>query len=537
MEPVEITKYLDMAVRRKYWIIIPFLLTVLIGSGYGLMKPKIYEANTLILVQAQKVPQNFVQSIVTVNIEDRLRTISQQVTSRTNLESIIEKYGLYSDTEMIMEDKVSLFRKRIQINVASRGGHGGNSFAIAFRDSMPRRTMEVANALASNFISENLKMREAQAIGTSDFLSDELQSVRRRLAEKEDQLKNYREKYTGGMPEHLDTNLRILDRLQKESEELNTALRDAENRKLIIQQQIAQTQAMAKQMTNMQGSGSLIEYDDTSESQVAGSAELEGLRRQLKMLETRYTENHPDVRRVREMISKLEAEDAESEGAQPETESIQEEAIAGISPEGNLFEPQLDQINSELAHLKGEIRKVQAKIEIHRVRVEQTPKREQELLGITRDYDNLRELYNSLLNRKLEAELALNMEKKQKGEQFRVIDPARIPEKPVEPDLRMILLVVLVLGLGLGGGLAYGVEFMDSSYRNPEELEKELQIPVLVSMPIRYTEGEIRSRKRRSLLVAFSVAAVFILSAVGIVIAVKGFEPTLQYVKNLINLL
>ena len=535
MEPVEIKKYLDMAVRRKYWVMIPFLVTLLIGLGYALTKSKIYESKTLILVQPQRVPQSYVQPIVTADIEDRLRTISQQVTSRTNLESIIKKYGLYGDKEMIMETKVAGVRKRILLNVVSKGGRGGSSFEIAFRDSIPRRSMEIANALASNFISENLKMREAQAIGTSDFLSDELQSVRKRLAEKEEQLKIYREKYMGAMPEHLNTNLRILDRIQNEINELNKTLRDAENRKLIIQQQMTQTQMMSTQMTNLQGSGSLIEYDDTSESQGFGSGELEALRKQLKMLETRYTENHPDVRRVREMINKLEAEEAESEEAEPETEPIQEDPMAELSLGGNLFEPQLDQINAEIRRLKVEIEKAQAQIKIHRIRVEETPKREQELLGINRDYLNLKELYKSLLDRKLEAELALNMEKKQKGEQFRVIDPARLPEKPVEPDLRKILLFVLVLGLGLGGGLAYGVEFLDTSYRNPEDVEKELQIPVLVSMPIRYTEGEIKGRKRKSILVAFSIASGFFLSAAGIVVAAKGVDGTVQYVRNLLN--
>ncbi|MCD6298456.1 MAG: protein GumC, partial [Deltaproteobacteria bacterium] len=155
------------------------------------------------------------------------------------------------------------------------------------------------------------------------------------------------------------------------------------------------------------------------------------------------------------------------------------------------------------------------------------------LLSINRDYSNLRELYNSLLNRKLEAEMAVSMEKKQKGEQFRVVDFAKVPERPVKPDMRKVILLTLVLGLGLGGGLGYLAELMDTSYKTPEELEKEINLPVLVSIPIRYTENELNRIKRKKIIAFACVGAGFVLSAIGIVLAVKGFDKTLDFVKNI----
>lgn len=530
MEPIEISKYLDMAVRRKYWIILPFLVTVLAGLGHALMTPKIYEAKTLILVQPQRVPQSLVRPLVTADIEDRLRTIGQQVTSRTNLELIISRYDLYAESEMFMETKVELVRKRIDVNVANTRGRGGSAFEISFRDSIPRRTMDIANALASNFISENLKVREAQAIGTSDFLADELESIRTRISKREEELKDYRKKYMGAVPEYLGANLRILERLQQEAEQLNNALRDAQNRKLMIQQQISQTEMMANQP------GLMMEDDLDSGFPGAESGELEALRRQVKLLEVRYTKNHPDVRRLREMISKLEAEEAASAETQAGLETTQEEAMPEFSMGQNFLQPQLEQINAEIRGLQHEIAKVQEQTAMYRSRVEQTPERQLELLEITRDYDNLKALYDSMLNRKLEAEVSLNMEKKQKGEQFSIIDPARLPEKPVEPDVRRILMLTILLGLALGGGMAYGVEFLDTSFKNPEDLEKELKIPVLVSMPIRYTEREIKGQRRKRLLLACSVGLVFMASATAIVIAAKGFDGTVNYVKNLLNI-
>jgi len=140
---------------------------------------------------------------------------------------------------------------------------------------------------------------------------------------------------------------------------------------------------------------------------------------------------------------------------------------------------------------------------LYQIRIEETPKREQELLSTRRDYENLQELYNSLLERKLEAEIAVSMEKKQKGEQFKVIDPAKIPSRPVEPDVMQIILLTLVLGLGLGGGLAYMMEAMDTSFKTTDEIEDELQLPVLVSMPIRYSEKEEKRIKWKNALALF----------------------------------
>ncbi|NLA76108.1 MAG: protein GumC, partial [Deltaproteobacteria bacterium] len=236
MENFDIKKYLEMALRRKYWIVIPFMVVLLAGFAYLLKAPRIFEAKTLILVQEQRVPQDFVRSIVSADAEDRLRTITQQVTSRTNLEKIIADSMLYSEEpNMLLEEKVVLLRRNIVIDVAARGGRGGNAFSIALQGKDPRKIAKVTNDLASNFISEHIKIRESQALGTSIFLNDELESVRRELQDKEQQLKEYKERHRGGLPEELNTNLRILERLQSQLDQLNNNLRSAENRRILLQ--------------------------------------------------------------------------------------------------------------------------------------------------------------------------------------------------------------------------------------------------------------------------------------------------------------
>ncbi|MDY6989608.1 MAG: XrtA system polysaccharide chain length determinant [Thermodesulfobacteriota bacterium] len=519
MEPIEIKKYMNMATRRIWWIIIPFLLSLLGGLAYCLKTPKIYEAETLILVQPQKVPEDFVRTIVSATVEDRLSTISQQVTSRTNLEKIIKEYALYgsSDKKTFMDDKVALLRKMIKIDVNYGGRRRDTeSFTIAFRDKDPKKVMEVTNALASNFISENLKIRESQAIGTSTFISDELESVEKHLLEKEEELKQYRQRYMGGLPEQLHTNLSILERLQGQLDQLHDSLRNAENRKIVVQARVSeQERAPAEPLIG-------------ATSQGGAPRGMASLKNELASLEAKYTQNHPDVIRLRETIAKLEGQRLENQ-----TDSL--EPGASPSPVDQGLKRQLQDISFEIDTLKAEIKKVQSQTLWYEKKVEETPNREQELLSLNRDYGNLRQLYDSLLSRKLEAQIAVSMEKKQKGEQFRIIDPAKIPTRPVEPDLRRILLLTLACAFGLGGGLAFFKETIDTSYKTPEEAEKELKLPILVSIPIRYTEKEVKKRRLKRVLAFASVALGFALSALGIILAIKGVDATLSYVEKILS--
>ncbi len=523
----DVSEYWQIAVRRKYWIIIPFLVTLLGGLAYALIAPKLWEAETLILVQAQSVPESYVQSIVSEGVDERLKTISQQVTSRTNLESIIAQYRLNEDSPMqsqMIEDKIELLRKRINIGVnpgdrlRARRGHetGTSAFTIAFQWEDPRKAMQVANALASNFISENLKVRETQALGTSAFLSEELASIEKRLREKEEELKTYREKFMGGLPSQLDGNIKMIEGLQMQLERLNGSIRDRENRRLVLQGELS---ASKSESTPVRGADQRAIPEE--------SRDLATLKSQLAGLEAKYTPSHPDVIRLKTLIESLESKE---QGRSPDSK---EGTRPSETPANRRLLEELRLVEMEIRSLRYEADRVTAQLRTYQKWVEETPRREQELFAQNRDYDRLKELHSSLLKRKLEAEIAVSMEKKQKGEQFRVLDPAKVPTRPIKPDMQRIMLTVLALALGLGCGLAYVVEMMDTSYRSPEEIEKELKVPVLMSIPYRRTEQEIKGRKRKEIFKATGVAAGFAVSVVAIFVATKGVSGTVAYLTGL----
>ena len=257
---------------------------------------------------------------------------------------------------------------------------------------------------------------------------------------------------------------------------------------------------------------------------------IHSLRNELASLEARYTRDHPDVIRLREMIAALERQTPITT-ANPEASR----ELSAIDAADLSLRKQLKGIEYEIDSLKEEIKKTRSQINSTRSKVEDMPRREQELLSLNRDYDNLKGLYSSLLNRKLEADIAVSLERKQKGEQFRVIDPASKPLNPVKPDVAKVLLLTVVIGLGLGLGFAYFTEILDSSYRKPEEIEKELKIPVLMSIPVRYSVQETRKIKKIEFFKAASVSVGFAVSAVGIVLATKGVSKTIEFMNSLIE--
>jgi polysaccharide chain length determinant protein (PEP-CTERM system associated) len=520
--------YINLIFKHRWLMIIPFCLALLVGIYLALTLPKIYEASTLILVEPQSVPSNLVREIVSTDIDSRITTIQQQILSRTNLEKIIAKFKLFSKPaaqKLFMEEKVASLRNRIDVQV-SRDRRGPNTFSVSFEDANPETAMKIANGLATLFIDENLKIRETQALGTSDFLEDELQTMRKRLVAVEEKLRVYRQRYRGELPEQMESNLRILDNLQLQLSEREERLSDEKNRLIAIENQI---QARKLSLTT-----SITVQSDTDDM-----VTLEQLKNRLADLETNYTDKHPDVIRLRSKIASLEAKN-KTEGIQSPNlqESDPSETQSRFLADRTLSEQENQRMEIKIA-IKGlgdDIAKIKRQINTYQQRVERTPKREEELLTLNRDYSNIQESYNSLLNRKLEAEIALNMEKKQKGEQFRIIDPARLPHRPISPDLRKLFMMILAVGLGLGAGLIFLLDFLNSSLKDPDKFEDDLGLAVLATIPKVYQKKDLRLKRLNQAMTALSLVVAACLFAGFAALVFYGVEPTIEIVRPYIDI-
>jgi polysaccharide chain length determinant protein (PEP-CTERM system associated) len=497
--------YIALASRCRWFIIVPFCLVIGIGSYLAVTLPKTYEATTLILVQPQRVPERLVTPVVSSSdLESRISTISQQILSRSNLEKVIERFRLFSGSsqgEMLMEDKIASLRQRIKIEVSRTSSRrDAEAFSLGFRDGDPSMAMKVTNGLATFFIDENLKMREGQAVGTSDFLEAELQSMRKRLEEKEQALKDYRQRNMGELPEQLQANLNLLDRLNAQLSQSQASLRTAQISLAALESEDRVRQSIS---VSVAGQGTTPTGRESEDAMT-----LPQLKERLATLRSNYTDQHPDVVRLRTRIEKMQAEGA-SKPTLPAADAPPSRLLRPESANQRvMIEGTIRVLEAEIGRIVREIREIQKKVDA-------TPNREQELLTFHRDYENIKSSYNSLLNRKLEADISVNMEKKQKGEQFQIIDSARLPEKPVSPDPKKLFMITVAVALGLGCGLVFLLDFLDSSIRRVDELEENFGLPVLATVP-RIFSSRDRSLNRLnryattfSLIIAFTLTAGF----------------------------
>lgn len=443
----------ELLLRRKWWLILIFMTGTTIAVAISYLLPPLYRSSTLILVERQKVPEAYVKPTVTSTIEDRLSTISQQIMSRRNLEKIIEESHLYQKEKATLsrEEILDQMRKNIEVRVM-----GKDAFTVAYMGSDPRTVMGVTNTLASLFIEENLKVREQQAEGTSEFLVSELAEAEKELEKQEKDLKEFKGKYMGALPQQMDANLRTLDRLQLELQSINETLRNAEDRKIFYEKQLAEGNA------------------DTDPDQL--QAKLARLKMELSRLQAEFKENYPDIILLKKQISETEMQlkqgsvSSESSGQAPDIQSQRLNA-------------QLQMTNSEIKSLRERQKRTMAMIKEYEKRVEDTPANEQKLLSLTRDYEMSQKNYQSLLEKKLNAKISENLEKRQKGEQFRIVDPADLPEKPYKPDRLRIILFGIFLSGGAGIGSIFLVEQMNPSFKKPEDLSGVINLPVLAIIP------------------------------------------------------
>lgn len=463
--------YFGIVVKWYLAILIPFALAIGVGIYLVLFSPRYYESSTVILVQPQKLPTDVVRNIVAEDINTRVSTLSKRIQSRTNLEKIITDFHLFpggTSGEMYMEDKVEILRNRISVNMTNDRNRNADSFTVAYRGTDPVRVQKITQALASYIIDENLKLRETQVLGTNSFLEDELEAMRLKLVATETELKEYRERFMGGLPEQLNSNLRILDSLNDRMIHVRDEIRSYRYRLDSFFQK-------ETRFTDFTGELDAVPVPEVTD------LELERMREELNQRLKRYTKYHPDVLQLRTIIERLEQQ-------QTNDGSSAEQPVGRIID--TTYERQRRNILAEIAINENEKEKLQEQIAVYKKRVEDTPKREQELLSLQRDYDNIRSAYHSLLGRQLEAQIAVNMEKKQKGEQFRIIDPPRVQQKPVQPNIKKLVMSVLAAGLGVGCGIVVLLEFFMQTFRGAQALESYTSIPVIATIPtIQGTRG------------------------------------------------
>jgi succinoglycan biosynthesis transport protein ExoP len=492
--PTDINDYLQIFLRRKWWVILPAVLLASIVSVVSVKLPRSYRSETLVLVDPQKVPTEYVSDSIGGGIAERLQKISQEIMSRTRLQKIIDQMGLYKDkTNMSQEDIIELMRKDIGLDIVTDKREGSRSmggFKITYTGSNPAQVQQVNRQLASLFIEENLKFRQEQAAGTDAFIDRELDKARESLQVQESKMKLFKSKYMGSLPEQQQANLQMIGQFQT----MLQANSDAMGR---IQQQKVYLESMSDSL------GKSV-FPSPVKSQLQET--LNSRRADLLVAEQRYQPNHPDLIRLQEEVKALESQVKAGTGSTPTMPG----ADSGPS----------DQVKSQVTQLSLEMKsrtqrqgELEARIKGLQSKVDLLPAIEQQFSELNRDYQSSKLHYESLLQKKNSSSMAADVEHQAQGEQFRVIDPASLPTKPFKPNLLILNAGGVILGLILGAGLGALQEFRDSTMHDDKDIAFYLPLAVLGTMPVVMNSEttKLRSRSRRRTLIFGSSTALILI--------------------------
>ena len=494
--------YLAIVRRRKFWIILSALAVLVMTGMVAWRLPNTYRCETTILIDPQKVPENYIRAATTENIADRLSTILQEVTSPAQLKKLIDTMGLYPDLKKreSEQDIIRTMQQSIGVEPVTAMGTQLSAFRITFKGKNPVEVAQVANQIAAMFIEENLKAREQQSYGTADFLESELQKTQQALQAKESELAEIRSKYIQDLPESEQFHV-------QQSETLRMQLRG-------VQDHISRDQQEKVYLQSLMAASSPTVDLDIGTGSSGYASQLDDLQTKLAKLQTRYGPEHPDVRRVQAEITELKAK--ENKAPAPTTPA----AEANSAPRKTynpVIDSQIQKLDQDIDDQKRHAQELQSEIDFHISKIERVPIFQQKTAGIMRDYDTLKQRYTQLLDKKLAADTASAMETRQKSERFVILDPAQVPDKPYSPNRPLLLGLGLFGGFFVGVGVAAIMELADVSVRDSREVERILSKPVLTGVPEILTPQQQWTGRLRACIVGMSMVVAAAVLGLGIV--------------------
>ena len=508
-----------IAMKRAWLIVLTFGLGLASAVGVSTHLPNKFRSETLIMLIPQRISDNYVKAPVTTRIEDRLNSLEDQILSRSRLERIILDLHLYEGLRrtLPMEDVV----QRMRDDIGPIKVEGKESFRVSYVSQDAKTAQKTTERLASLFIEENIRDRENVAEDTNQFLDAQLEDAKRRLIEHEKRLEEYRSRYGGELPTQVASNLQAIQNAQVQLQSLADASDRARERRLLLERQLADLQADVTAVVSQQAPSSTdtLPVEGTTEQQ------LQAARARLEFLLVGKKPDHPDVkkeqRNIRDLEAKLAVEnqrpaDAPAPKDKPElpAERLRQRRIRDLKL-------QLEDVDRQLAEKQDQERRLRGTVAEYQAKLDAAPKRESDLIELTRDYTTIQASYQSLLVKREDAKLASNLDRRNIGEQFKVLDPARAPERPFSPNRRLIDLAGGAGGLALGVLLVALFEYRDSSFKTEEDVTRVLNVRVLALIPDMTSSADRQRTRRRLARIGLAVAAVV---AVATALALRGLR-------------
>src|SRR5271170_5482429 len=463
--------YLNILKRRWWMIAIPAIIFPIVGYVLTFLVQPQYVSQTLVLVEQQKVPESYVKAVVTEDLSGRLASMKEQILSRSRLQPIIERFNLFANGKLSMDDRIDLTRKNIgitpiQSEIARTNGLPG--FFISFKANDARTAQLVCGEIQSLFVSENLSDRAASAAGTTDFLKGQLADAKAKLDEQDARLAKFQQTYMGKLPGAETSNINMLTTLNTQLDAAPQALSRMEQDKGYAESNLAM---------QIQNQGATQAPDHSGLAPQAQQLELQQLLAQEADLTARYTDDYPDVVTVRRKIKELRQKMAEAPAtpAAPSASTPKPTDSLGVQQ----LRAQIHAMEQGIAQKKRDQAAIQAQLHTYQERVAASPEVEEEYKSITRDNQTAQAFYDDLLNKMNQSKMATDLERRQQGEQFRVMDEPNLPESPAFPKRPVFVGGGIALGLALGLLIVALLEYLDTAVRTERDIWAFTKLPTL----------------------------------------------------------
>ncbi len=501
--------------RRRAIAAVAFAAMFVSALSFARGLPHLYRSHAVVLVERQ-LPETFVRPAVTGELESRLHVIRQEVLSRTRLTDLVQRFNLYPSQRQRGDMESVLERMRQDIHVEQTGPEQLNgrtktvAFNLSFTGGSRETVADVTNAIAAFYVAQNNQMRSEEATRTAEFLREQLDAAKRELEKQEGIVRAYTTRHVGQLPQQVDVNLATLERL-------NTQLR------LNGERQLRTIEAREKLLENVPPT---VPVAAAGDADPATLARLQRLKQELAQTEARGTDKHPDVRRLRDEIATLETElKSKPAGTNGNGNGNGNSNGNGIG-NGNHDTPQaspapaslrgrsatIQALDAELERLKNDEATLRRTIATWEQRLEGVPFRQTEFAQISRDHQGAKDVYDSLLRRYEEAQVATSMETENHGERFRILEAAVAPEGPAAPNRPRLLILGFLLAVLVSGMVVLIAEQFDTSFHSVDDIRHFTSVPVLGSIP-RIAAPSRRHRVRTALIAASAIAGLWLIAA------------------------
>ncbi len=479
--------YLAMVRRRLKVVIVPILIAPIAGFLVSYGFTPVYKSTSEVLVEGQKVPSDYVHSVVTTDFTQRVDTLKNTVLSNSRLQKVVQGLDLAKPGEeaKLIEDIRAKFEvvpgQMTAMSAAAAAAPQVKKkltatsepvpiFNVSYSDSDPVRAQKICNAMTSLMLEENLNSRGNIARDTTTFLSGQVASAKSDLDAQDKAMAGFKTRYAGQLPGDIENNMRMLmslnTQMDSNTQNLNRAQQDKTYAESLLSQQLASWKSSA-----------------SSTSPQTLEQQLTVLQSQLLQLQARYTDDYPDVAKTKADIAKVQGRLDEINKAAANPSAASEKASANEPPEITANRLKIHQYQQFIEQYAADQKKLQAAINDYTRRTAMSPDIEQQYKQLSRDYDNAQAVYRDLLTKKSSADLGTNMESQQQGEQMTVLLLANKPEQPVFPNRPLFAAGGLGAGLGLGLLIAIFLEFSDKSIRTERDAAMAMDLPLLISVP------------------------------------------------------